>query len=734
MSKFQEQSTNSAARKAAPAHVLERLAESCGARHDPATLGRRLEQSDPPGADARSVAERLEWLARVAHELGLRTSLSRARPEQAVAVLRSGLPLVTVRADGSRWHYLTIGRGRGIRVTSYGEGLDPEGESREVRLTPARIARALEADENDELEWLVAEPATPQQRAVSSSSDGVPLRPLQRLVRLLRPERRDVLAVVAYSVAIGILMLATPIAVQALVNSIALGGLLQPLVVVALLLLLALGFAAALTAVQTWVVELIQRRVFVRTVADLAARLPRVQIEAYDRVDGPELVNRFFDVITVQKVTAKLLIDALSVVLAVLVGLTVLAFYHPLLLAFDILLLFIIAALVLAPLRRGQRTAIAESSAKYAVAGWLEEIARNPYAFKTGGAQQWIFERSDALASAWVGNRTAHFRTLFAQVVGALGLQVLASTTLLGIGGWLVIQGSLTLGQLVAAELIVTAVVASVAKMGKYLESWYDLMAAVYKVGRILDLPVESQGGEQQSADGAPEGSALELRELGWSDPRGRTVLDDVSLQVAPGARVGIAGPSGAGKTKLVELLWRLREPASGSIALDGRDIRDLSPELLRREVAVAGPIELVQGTVRQNVKLQRPFVSNDDVREAVDRAGLRAEIAALPQGLDTVVRPSGHLQSQSELKRLMLARAIAGAPRLLVVDDLFDGLPPATRAPIFDMLFDPAAAWTLVVVSNLPEVLERCDRVLHLTPPEDASGEPLEPAGAGRS
>ncbi len=699
----------------APARLLRRLADACRVSHDPAALGRRLEDMEQPSG--ASIEDSLEWLAGAARDLlGMRTSLARANAEEALAVLRSGQPLITRSPDGSRWFFVVGKSGRRLTVTAISDG----GAEEVQRVAPGDLAQSLGYEQANEVTWIVAGASTPQQGAVSSSSGSWKMTPFRRLLALLEPERGDILAVFGFSIAVGVLMLATPIAVQAIVNSVGLGGLLQPLVVVALLLLLALGVAAALTGVQTWVVEHIQRRLFIRAVADLTARLPRVRMDTHDRIDVRELVNRFFDIVTVQKIVAKLLLDALGVMLSILVGLTVLAFYHPLLLAFDIVLLFVIVIVVWAPLRRGERTAIVESSAKYEVVAWLEEIAANPYAFKAAGSQQWIFERADALSRKWVEARSTHFRTIFAQIMSALVLQMLASTALLGIGGFLVIQGSLTLGQLVAAELIVTIVVASVAKMGKHLEGWYDLMAGVYKVGHLLDLPVETHTGEHHPVDGSQssegsQGAALDVVRVASQDGHGHMTLPEVSFHAKPGERIGIAGPLGAGKTTLVELLWRLREPSEGVIRLDDRDIRDLAVEYLRREVGVASPVEVVHGTVRANVKLQRPFVSNDVVRRVVEAVGLEEAIAELPDGLETVLRPAGRQLSDGERRRLMLARAMAGSPRLLVVDDLCDTMHPELRAALFDALFDPQAGWTLIVVSELPEVLDRCDRVLRL-------------------
>jgi ABC-type bacteriocin/lantibiotic exporter with double-glycine peptidase domain len=599
-------------------------------------------------------------------------------------------------------------RGRRVRVATYGRA----GGERWLRLDELEAALGIPSGER--VRWLLGDPSSPCADAVSAVA-GAQLPPLTRLARLVKPDRADLMAVVAFAVATGVLLLATPIAVQALVNFVALGGAIQQLVVVALFLFLALGFAGVMSALQNWVVEILQRRIFVRLVAELAGRLPRIRQKAFDEGYGPELVNRFFDVITIQKVSSYLLLDGLSVALSVVVGTIVLAFYHPILLAFDIVLLATIALIVLWPARHGMRTAIEESSSKYAVEAWLEDLARNPLAFKTAGARRWAQESSDRLASRYVRNRARHYRVVFGQILGAVTLQVVASTALLAIGGWLVINETLTLGQLVAAELIVTTVVSSVAKMGKHLESFYDLTASVHKLGTLLDLPTERLGGEHHGAPRGARGSALRLADVTWLLPNGEPLFADIAVELPPGGNLGITGHSGSGKSTLVELIWGLRRPSSGHVQLDGRDVRDLSLDSLRHTIAVASRIEIVTGTLRENVRLGRPFVDDEAVREALRTVGLLDRLSQLPEGLETPMHTVGHPLSEGEIRLLMIARAIAGGPSLLVVEDLLDGLSAERRQVVLPGLLDPAARWSLVLVSTLPEVLERCDQVLEM-------------------
>ena len=706
--------------------VLTRLFEAVGHRYDPAELAEKAaEQSaKPAGAERGSADEaardRLDVLGHVGHDLGLRTHTATATVAEALKVLSSGQPLVATDQLGRRWCIFSLGRGGRLEVHSIGADFQgqPEQEIHLKKPSEKEILDLLGVSGETEVFWLVASSSTPN--AAAQSSLGDKLTNFQRLRRLVRPERGDIVVVVVFAITIGVFNLATPIAVQAIVNLVAQGGTLQPLISVVIFLAIALLFAATLFAVQTWVVELIQRRLFVRMVAGLATRLPRVEASLYDTGFGTERVNRFFDVITIQKSVAKLLVDALGIGLAIVVGLTVLAFYHPFLLAFDVVMILAIGIVVLGPLRRGEKTALAESSAKYNVAAWLEEIARSPVAFRTAGADTWIHEKADGLSRDWVAARGHHFKTLFSQIIGALTLQVIASTSLLAIGGILVLQGSLTLGQLVAAELIVSVVVVSAAKMGKHMETWYDLMAAVAKVGSLLDLPIESSHGEHYAQGNVGEGGQvlgrrLEVMGMSYLNDVCPTSFKDVDLSVEAGEHVLVRGLDGASRLALVDLIWRLRHPTAGVIRLEGRDLRDLAPDFLRREIAVVSQVEVVHGTVRDNVRLRRPFVLNDDIRDALACVGLREIFAEFEGGLDAVMHPDARILSNDDLRRLMIARALAGNPSVLVIDS--GGGSGSKFWHAIGRVLARKDGRTVIVLTNDGGDSEDYDRVIDFTP-----------------
>jgi ABC-type bacteriocin/lantibiotic exporter with double-glycine peptidase domain len=534
---------------------------------------------------------------------------------------------------------------------------------------------------------------------------------------MLRPEAKEIRVILILSMISGVLYLATPLTVDAVVNNFAFGGeqpvYVQALIVLAVFLLFLLGMLGLLRGAQEYAMEIIQRRLFVRLTADLSFRLPRVPLEVLETHQGPELVNRFFDVITVQKSASGLLLDGINVIFSTLIGLLVLGFYHPLLLFFAGILLLLLLLLLFLPGRRAVKTSIAESYAKHAVVGWLEQIAMFPLLFRASGAAEMARSRADQLAQKYLDARKSHFRVLMGQIIGLLTLQAIASAALLTIGGWLVLRAELTLGQLVASELIVASIVAAIMKLGKHIESWYDALAAVDKLGYLVDLPIERETGEKPIA---PEnGLRVELRDLGYTPADGNPLLLNQTLEIRPGSRVGIVSPGGLGGSALLDLMAGLRSPTSGQLLLNGVDLRLWQLEELRKQVFLVRGQDIVQGTLLENIRLGRPEIGIDEVNRAIEFVGLNGLVQRMPDGLETVLSPGGHPLSGSQCSRLILARAIVRKPRLLLVDEALDGLETETLERLESALFDAHEPRTLVLVTRDPDLIRRCDQVLHL-------------------
>ncbi|MEM8911910.1 MAG: ABC transporter ATP-binding protein [Planctomycetota bacterium] len=546
-----------------------------------------------------------------------------------------------------------------------------------------------------------------------ASSPNQAMRPLQRVQHLLRAEWSDIYLVIVFAFVLGLLTLATPIAVESLVNTVAFGRFIQPIVVLAILLLTFLGFNAAVKALQTYIVEIIQQRLFARVAGDLAHRLPRISVQANERTYLPELANRFFDVVTVQKVSAFLLLDGVSLVLSVAIGMAVLGFYHPFLLGFDALLLAAMVFLIVVLGRNAVKTAIKESKSKYYIAAWLEDVARAQTTFTSAAGKSLSVSRADRLVHDYLVHRKKHFRVLFRQILFALALQAIASTVLLGLGGYLVVIGELTLGQLVAAELIVAVIVGAFTKMGKHLESFYDLCASVDKLGALFDLPLARQGTILQSMDSTPP--KVELESIGYSRSDSYEGLRGISVVVPSASSLAIVGPSGSGKSTLIDLMYGHRRPSSGHVKVDGNHPTDLQSDDFWNHVELVRDGEIFAGTLEENIHLQRNDISGKDVDRALEIVGLQDYVSHLRDGLRTPISSHGSPLSASRIRLLLLARAIAAKPSLILVDGVLDSLPDEECQRMIEHLTAVDRSWTLVVTTGRESIADACDRTLEL-------------------
>ncbi|MFO1001980.1 MAG: ATP-binding cassette domain-containing protein [Planctomycetaceae bacterium] len=650
------------------------------------------------------------WIIETAHSLGRGCRVIDGELHDLIQMARNGLTVILRSGDGNTWHSIMPGKGRKLYFGT------PRGVLPVRIVTRQRVASLLRLNGFEGVVRCVViePPLSPRNAELTGPSEK---KPLDRLISLLIAESSDLWVVVVFALVAGMLSMTTPLAVEALVNTVAFGRFLQPVIVLSIMLLAFLVFQAAVKALQTFVVEIIQRRLFARVAADLSFRLPRVRIDALDDHYAPELVNRFFDVVTVQKISAQLLLDGISVILNIAVGMTVLAFYHPYLLAFDVVLILLLLFTVFVLGRGAVKTSVKESKTKYAMAAWLEDLARCRTTFRYDGASEFALERSDQLVFNYLSARKKHFKVLMRQVLFLLLVQALASTALLAIGGWLVIDNQLSLGQLVAAELIVAVVVGSFAKLGKHIESFYDLMASIDKLGVLLDLPTERTDGLLTVPDtNAAEQSGITVDQVCYQTSDRREILNNVSIKLISGQHIALSGESGTGKSLLLDLLFGLREPSSGAVRINGIVPRDLRPDVLRRQVALARDVEIFDGTIAENIHLERPDVSVNDVRNAAEISGLLTAIQRLPNGLETPLNAAGSPLTSSQLRRLILARALAGNPKILLIDELLDSMADEEAERILKSLLEADPGRSIVLVTNREKLQAIVKNVVMLT------------------
>ena len=545
-------------------------------------------------------------------------------------------------------------------------------------------------------------------------------RPFQRFLRLLSKDRKDIGLIYLYAVVNGIVALSLPLGIQAIVGLILAGRVSTSWVILTVIVTLGVAFSGVLQVLQLSITEVLQQRIFTRASFEFAYRIPRVKSEAIRGVYLPELVNRFFDTLNVQKGLSKILLDLSTSTLQIVLGLALLAVYHPFFIFFGLALLLTLAALIRWSLRPGLQSSLKESTYKYRVAHWLKELARGFSTFKLAGVTNLPLTKTDSLVASYLTHRKQHFRILVLQYAGVVVFKTLITLGLLALGGLLVMQNEITIGQFVASEIIIILVMTSAEKLILTMEPLYDVLTAVEKMGQVTDLPLDPKrnGPSEEALTGNPDGLDIDLRDVCL--PTGtfvkRPVLSHLNLQIPAGARVALVGAEGSGKTALLELLGGFVEPASGSRLIHGVPVKNIDPQLLRRHIGDALDREILfEGSLRENLTVGREDISLANLQQALEAVGMDEFVQAAPLGLETPVNSDGVGLNHRVLRRFYLARAIAGSPRMVLIDDFLESFDGTSRGHLIESLTGEHARWTLVAACDDPAFLARCTHVVHL-------------------
>jgi ABC-type bacteriocin/lantibiotic exporter with double-glycine peptidase domain len=542
-----------------------------------------------------------------------------------------------------------------------------------------------------------------------------PLTPTKRLFRLLASEKREIFYILVYALIIGLVSLVLPLGLQTTVELISGGVFFSSVYVLIGLVILGVMVTGGLQIVQISLVEHLQRRVFTKAAFEFAFRIPRIRTEALSNTYAPELINRFFDVITLQKGLPKLLIDLSAGVIQILFGLLLLSLYHPFFVFFSFFLISVLVLIFYVSGSRGLSSAISESKYKYKVVQWLEELARTINSFKLAGNTELPARKTDYAVSNYLKFRKAHFGVLITQFSFFVFFKVAVTAGLLIMGTVLVINREITLGQFVASEVIIILVLNAVEKMIMYMDVVYDLLTAVDKVAHVTDLPLEKSGGFDFTKPVAGQGYKVSINNLRYKfKDNSDLTLKNISLNIEPRERVCIAGPGGSGKTTLTNIVAGLYTEYEGGVSINQFSLRDLDITHLRDKVAKnISKEDIFDGTIYENITVGKNNTTVEDVIDALEKVGLRENINAMPEGMHTHILSGGKGLPSSMIDRLILGRCLAKKPELLILNDFFTGLSKADKLQLIRCVINPESTWTLLTVSNDPMVMAACDRVI---------------------
>jgi len=541
-----------------------------------------------------------------------------------------------------------------------------------------------------------------------------PLSSFRRFWQLLKPDAKEIRNVYVYAVFNGLVALSLPLGIQAIVNFIQGGQISSSWILLVCLVVAGVAVTGVLQIFQLRIIENLQQKIFTRAAFEFAFRIPRVKMEAMYKHHAPELMNRFFDVIGIQKGLSKVLVDISAAGLQMIFGLILLSLYHPFFIVFSLILVLLVFAIFRLTGKRGLKTSLKESQYKYQVVHWLEEIARTYSTFKLAGNTQLALDKVDDHVEDYLGARDSHFKILVQQYYLMVLFKVIVATGLLAVGGILVMKQHMNIGQFIAAEIIILLVMTSVEKLVLSLETIYDVLTSLQKVGQVTDLDLEKSEGIDLSETCEDCGLSIEFNDVSFSYPdKNRKALTDINIKFAEGETWGLVGYNGSGKSTLLHLIAGLFDVQSGTITynelpkgnLDVNSLRLITGDSLANE-------QLFEGTILMNITMGRSHITLDDVRWAIKNTGLSDFIKLQPDGYDTIIEPQGKKIPKGYVQRLMLARAIVSKPKLILLEDALGYIDARSRLDIIKFLTDKSNKWTLIASSSDPVLLGIVDKV----------------------
>lgn len=540
------------------------------------------------------------------------------------------------------------------------------------------------------------------------------LTPWQRFMGLLRLEKKDIFQIFYYAIFGGIVALSLPLGIQAIINLIQGAQVSTSWFVLVILVTLGVVFSGALQLMQLRIIETLQQRIFTRASFELSYRFPKIKMIELRNYYPPELANRFFDTLAIQKGLAKILIDVPTAVLQIVFALILLSFYHPFFIIFGVLLLLLIYIVFKFTAQKGLETSLLESKNKYKVAHWIQEIARTVVSFKLSGNTNLAMSKNDELVNNYLEARENHFKILILQFTQMIGFKVIVTASLLLIGGALVLNQEMNIGQFVAAEIIILLVIASVEKLIIGLEAFYDVLTSIEKIGQVVDMELESQNGEKPMFK---NGLTVELDEVSFGvENREKHIIKELSLTFNPKSRILVMGENGAGKSSLLRLISGVIEPISGNIYVNNLSLKSLNLNHYRSQLGLSLSEETpFEGTIRENLIFKDEKIKDEIIFEALDIVGLSQFLKEQTNGLNTVLYPEGQQMSYTIAKKIILARAIIKQPKIMILEDPLDQFNLEETQRIINYLTDSKRPWSLIVVSSKKSWRTKCNQIITL-------------------
>ena len=539
--------------------------------------------------------------------------------------------------------------------------------------------------------------------------------PVRRILQVIKLEKNEISSVYFYAVLSGLIQLSLPLGIQSIISFVLGGAISTSLIVLIVLVVVGVFLNGLLQVNQIRLIEKVQQKIFVRYSFEFAERIPKLNLQSVDSYYLPELVNRFFDTVTLQKGISKLLLDVPAATIQILFGLILLSFYHPVFIFFGLILLLIISLILRLTSAKGMESSLRESDYKYAIAGWLQEMARVVKSFKFSRSTSLNISKTDKLVSGYLTHRTTHFKVLLFQYWSLVGFKVAITAAMLIVGSILLVNQQLNIGQFIAAEIVILMVIGSIEKLISNLDTVYDVLTSVEKLGKLTDKPLEQDGTIELIA--GDKGLSIEMNGVNFKySTEGKTILNKIKLLVNSNEKVCIMGATGSGKSTLLRLMSGAYNEFEGTILIDNLPITNYQLDSLRKQTGILlSNQDIFLGSLLENINMGCDDISAKDILLMADKTGLKTFMAELKDGLNTQLDPIGKKLSRNIIQKILLLRALVNNPRLVLMEEPFEGLNDPIKQKLINYLLTENRGQTIIISSNDESIAAKCDKIIFL-------------------
>ena len=498
---------------------------------------------------------------------------------------------------------------------------------------------------------------------------------LTRVWNLLTPDRIEIRNIYIFAIFSGIISLGLPLGIQMIINFIQLGQLSASWFLLVGLVVAAIGFSGVMNILQLRITENLQQRIFTRSAFEFAYRIPKIKLEALRNFYHPEINARFFDTLTIQKAISKLLIDFMAASLQIIFGLGLLAFYHSFFIFFGVGLLFLLYIIIRLTSKGGYKTSLKESSQKYKVVNWLNEINIARSSVRNAGTNFHLTVVDEKL-HGYINARKTHFRILVQQYGYLILFKILIALCLLIVGGLLVVNQEMNIGQFVASEIIIVLVLSSVEKIILNLDLVYDVLTSIEKIGQVTDLPIEERKGSQLFVH-SEKGVHVEVKGLSFQmEDTNISALNHFSFSAMPGQKISIVSDSSLSSKSFFLILLGHLNKYSGSIFLDNQPLDNLDQnEMLKSTGAVLAEDKLIFGSIKENILFGRTDFQLVDIIEICRQLDIDKSIEQLKEKYETLINPDYLVIPYDVERKILLARVMLTKPKLMLLENLSSGM-----------------------------------------------------------